>query len=246
MYYHTVVLHLFRPFLKVDLLESTVSPRAVCTESAENISILADGYRNLYTLRRTCLLMAHCLLSASTIHLLNISTPSAQRHLTHGLRDLDEMSFMNPFAARCARIVTSLAQKWAIDLPDEASEFGKRASMEPPSPVPSSEHLVTVSDGGPPPPRPRQGSVTELLPVAETTTAPASSLSDLFWTSFPYQGIPLQVTMDPGPMDISTLLDVSGDNWEQYTRDGFKMAYGNDLPGGGGYLGDEVWAPTSS
>lgn len=239
MYYHTVILHLFRPFLKVDLLDSSISPRHVCTESAENISLLADGFRKLYTLRRECVLTAHCLLSASTIHLLNLPSLRASRHMTNDLRNLYEMSICHGFAARCLRIIQSLAQKWEISLPEEASRIGSQSLTERPSPSETSKYLLTPW-GGSLQPRMRRESVTELVPTDET--AASASLSDLFWTSFPYQGIPLQATLVPSPMDISSMLDVTGDNWEQYTRDGFKMAYANDLTLGGPTMTDDDWA----
>ncbi|KAI9793529.1 MAG: hypothetical protein M1816_007962 [Peltula sp. TS41687] len=239
IYYHTVVLHLFRPFLKVDLLDSSISPRAICTESAENISILADGYRNLYTLRRECVLMSHCLLSASTIHLLNLPSPRASRYITDDLRNLNEASVCHGFAGRCLRIIQTLAQKWEITLPEEASRIGSTSSTERPSPSESSEYLLTPW-GGSMQPRMRRDSVTELVPTDET--ALSASLSDLFWTPFPYQGIPLQATLAPSPMDISSMLDVTGNDWEQYTRDGFKMTYANDITSGGSNLTDDDWA----
>ena len=241
MYYHTVVLHLFRPFLKVNLLYSSVSPREVCTQSAENISSLANLHRNLYSLRRACAIMAHCILSASTIHLLNLPSLSASGHLTSDLRHLREMSINHAFAGRCSRIVELLAQKWGIALPDETNQARGRTSAEPSSVSPTSTYLFS-DPGSASQSRTRRDSMADLLPNLDTSSTPSPSLMDLFWTPFPYQGVPLQGTLDQGPMDISAMLDVRNNNWEQYTRDGFKMANGNDLAMGGPSLTDEEWA----
>ncbi|KAI9832944.1 MAG: hypothetical protein M1826_000723 [Phylliscum demangeonii] len=243
MYYHTVVLYLFRPFLKVDLVHSPVSPRAVCTTSAERISSLAEAYRGRYSLRRVCLLMTHCLLSSSTIHLLNLPAPGAARHLTHDLRHLQEMTANHAFAERCRRIVLLLAQKWQITLPAEADDARTRAALPhtPPSPSPALVpygRVAEATDSG----RTRRDSV-DLLPSDDSPVSSiGGNLVDFFWTPFPHQGVPLQATLDPGPMDISAMLDVRSSNWEQYSRDGFKMANVTDLSLGGQGMTEEDWA----
>ncbi|KAI9884567.1 MAG: hypothetical protein M1823_003639 [Watsoniomyces obsoletus] len=224
MFYHTVVLHLFRPLLRVDLTDSDISPREVCARAAEDVSILADRFERLYGMRRVCLLMSHCILSASTIHLLNLPSPSAARHLETAVRGLREMSVNHPFAGRCLRVVRSLAQKWRIELP---AAVERAAGVEKPTTSPSTAYFPIF------PIRDVQmhttpESVTDMLPTIDgTSSAPTSSAGNLFWTPFPYQGYPLQA--DPevaGPMDIAAMLDpgAAGNLYAPFNRDGFKMA----------------------
>ncbi|KAI9880982.1 MAG: hypothetical protein M1830_009476 [Pleopsidium flavum] len=240
MYYHTVVLHLFRPFLKVHLLDSSVSPRGICTKSAENVSSIIDTYRNYYGLRRVCLLMAHILLSSSTVHLLNLPNPSATHDLAQGIRDLKEMSINHAFAGRCLRIIISLGQKWGISLPAEVQQATAAVSPETMLPSPTSGQFFTPLRNSPQlQPHQRRHSVTEMvLPtpspssntasVPSAPSAPAANPTDLFWSPFPYQSMPLQVNPQSGPMDITAMLDVQLSDWERFNRDGFKMASVND------------------
>lgn len=240
MYYHTVVLHLFRPFLKVDLLDSKLSPREICTQSAEAVSSLVTRYRNLYSLRRVCIILAHIILSTSTVHLLNLPNPSATRSLADSVRALREMSMNSAFAGRCLRIIISLGTKWGIKLPSEVQEATATLSPETMLPSPDSGEFFAPLQPHTDPHRPNPGrrhSATEMLMPTATAngssntssgtsapSAPAANPSDLFWTPFPDHSMPLQVNPEPGPMDIIAMLDIRLTDWEQFNRDGFKMA----------------------
>lgn len=57
-----------------------------------------------------------------------------------------------------------------------------------------------------------------------TPSLPAASLTDLFWTPFPDHSMPLQANPESTSMDITGLMDVRLSDWEQFNRDGFKMA----------------------
>lgn len=237
MYYHTVVLHLFRPFLKVDLLDSKVSPRDICTHSAENVSSLVARYRDYYGLRRVCVIMAHVILSSCTVHLLNLPTPSASFNLADGIRALREMSINSGFAGRCLRIVLTLSKKWEINLPSEVQEATAEVSPETMFPTPKSDEFFAPLQQDDPhrPVYQRSHSATELImlnPSASnnvsngtaTPSLPAASLTDLFWTPFPDHSMPLQANPESTSMDITGLMDVRLSDWEQFNRDGFKMA----------------------
>jgi len=240
MYYHTVVLHLFRPFLKVDLLHSNVSPRDICTKSAENVSSIIKTYRDYYGLRRVCILIAHVLLSSSTVHLLNLPNPSASQGLAQGIRDLKEMSVNHAFAGRCLRIVISLGKKWGINLPAEVQQATAAVSPETMLPSPTSGQFFAPLRNSPQPQtHQRRHSVTEMVmptssPSSNTASAPsapsapAANPTDLFWSPFPGQSMQLQVNPESRPMDITAMLDVRLNDWEQFNRDGFKMATIND------------------
>jgi hypothetical protein len=74
----------------------------------------------MYGLRRVCLPVTGFLLSASTIHLLNLPNETSGQHLSQGMRDLQTMSTNHSFAGRCVDIIRSLATKWQITLPEDA------------------------------------------------------------------------------------------------------------------------------
>ncbi|KAF2765274.1 hypothetical protein EJ03DRAFT_210798 [Teratosphaeria nubilosa] len=73
--------------------------------------------REIYGLRRVHLSVTSILLSASTIHLLNLPSAPATLHLTQALQDLEATSVNHHFAARCIDIIHSLAANWKISLP---------------------------------------------------------------------------------------------------------------------------------
>jgi hypothetical protein len=74
----------------------------------------------MYGLRRVCLPVTGFLLSASTIHLLNLPSETSARHLSQAMHDLKAMSANHLFAGRCVDIIRSLASKWKINLPEDA------------------------------------------------------------------------------------------------------------------------------
>lgn len=86
MYYHACVLHLFRPYIKLDLRGANLFPRDTCTYCANEISSLMNALRAMYGLRRVCLAVTGMLLSASTIHLLNLPSEPAVSYLSQALR----------------------------------------------------------------------------------------------------------------------------------------------------------------
>lgn len=77
--------------------------------------------RAMYGLRRVSQPTAALLLSASTIHLLNLPSEGAANNLCQGLLDLEAMSVNHCFAARAIEIIRSLASKWNIALPEGAA-----------------------------------------------------------------------------------------------------------------------------
>lgn len=111
---------LFRPYIKLDLRGANLFPRDTCTFCANEISGLSNALRAMYGLRRVCLPVTGFLLSASTIHLLNLPSETSGRHLSQAMHDLQAMSANHFFAGRCVDIIRSLASKWKIDLPEDA------------------------------------------------------------------------------------------------------------------------------
>lgn len=116
----TLATSLFRPYIKLDLRGANLFPRDTCTFCANEISALTNALRAMYGLRRVCLPVTGFLLSASTIHLLNLPSETSGRHLCQAMHDLSTMSTNHVFAGRCVDIIRSLASKWQIKLPEDA------------------------------------------------------------------------------------------------------------------------------
>lgn len=92
-----------------------------------------NALRAMYGLRRVCLAAVVTVLSASTIHLIDLPSQPAAVHLTQAIRkqlpsrypslslivpdDLQAMSTNHPSAARCINTIYGLARKWGISLP---------------------------------------------------------------------------------------------------------------------------------
>jgi hypothetical protein len=69
MYYHFATLLLFRPFIKLRIIDSMVSPKDVCSQAADAIQALSRSYSRLYTLKRTPSFVPHFVLTSSIMHL---------------------------------------------------------------------------------------------------------------------------------------------------------------------------------
>lgn len=120
MLYWTVIVHLFRPMLKVDLLHSDVHPRDKCIEAANKVSELARLYRSLYDFRTAHLVIPHILLSVSIVHLLySKDNSTSRRNLIEGLQGLEALHECHYFGARSFRIIYTLAQTWNLPWPEE-------------------------------------------------------------------------------------------------------------------------------
>jgi hypothetical protein len=157
MLYHTLLVHLFRPMLKVDLMHSDVRPRDICIESANNVSGLLRLYRKHYDMRACHLVMDHFLLSVNIVHLLySTDNPTISRNLVEGLQALEDMSVCHYSAARNFKIVHTLSKNWNLPWPQELVDskllLNHGPSLSPPvdtllvQPAPSSSQQITVND----------------------------------------------------------------------------------------------------
>ncbi|KAK3990114.1 fungal-specific transcription factor domain-containing protein [Cladorrhinum sp. PSN332] len=130
MFYHLQYIHLFRPFLKytpqASPLPPHVSPRRICTSNAGAISKLMRLYKKVYNLRQICNIAVYMVHSACTIHLLNLPEKTAKRDITHGVKHLEEIAEDWLCARRTLSIISVLARKWNVDLPEEADLVLKR------------------------------------------------------------------------------------------------------------------------
>ncbi|KAK3318465.1 fungal-specific transcription factor domain-containing protein [Apodospora peruviana] len=146
MFYHLQYIHLFRPFLKytpaASPLPSHVSPRRICTANASAISKLMRLYKKIYNLRQICNIAVYMVHSACTIHMLNLPEKTAKRDIIHGVKHLEEMAEDWLSARRTLCIISVLARKWNVEMPEDASlvlqrtdeKFGTFSASDVPSP----------------------------------------------------------------------------------------------------------------
>jgi hypothetical protein len=160
MFYHLLYIHLFRPFLKYNPstspLPTHVSPRKLSTQAASLISKLMRLYKHTYGLRQICNIAVYMVHSACTIHLLNLPEKTAKRDIVHGVKHLEEITEDWLCARRTLSILSLLARKWKIELPEEASTVLARtdakyetfSTADAPSPkfdISDSSHSVPAS-----------------------------------------------------------------------------------------------------
>ncbi|KAI1503033.1 fungal-specific transcription factor domain-containing protein [Biscogniauxia marginata] len=130
MFFHLQYIHLFRPFLKYapnsSPLPPHVSPRRICTANAGAISKLMRLYKKVYNLRQICNIAVYMLHSACTIHILNLPEKTAKRDIIHGVKHLEEIAEDWLCGRRTLSILSVLARKWKVELPEEASHVLQR------------------------------------------------------------------------------------------------------------------------
>jgi hypothetical protein len=120
MLYHTIIVHLFRPMLKVDLVHSDVQPREICVEAANNVSDIVRLYRRFYDFRVAHLAIPHILLSVCIVHLLySKNNGVSYQNLVEGLQGLEDLHECHYFGARSFRILHTLATTWNLSWPEE-------------------------------------------------------------------------------------------------------------------------------
>ena len=216
---------LFRPYIKLDLRSANLYPRHTCMVCADQISTLMNVLRALYGLRRVCLAVSGLLLSASTIHLLNLPNEPAATNLSQALQDLEAMSTNHRFAARCVDIVRALSSKWNVALPEDAAAVtiyrtAARSSDISSSPLStffaasihrklssedrarSGESITNQHDSRFRPP----GQPSSPSPFDSNPPTPRDPRAQMpFWTPFPAQGMPVP-QQDLGG---TTMVDVS-------------------------------------
>ncbi|CAK7243683.1 MAG: hypothetical protein STHCBS139747_005209 [Sporothrix thermara] len=110
-----------------DMSHSHVSPRRICTSNAGAISKLMRLYKKIYNLRQICNIAVYMIHSACTIHLLNLPEKTAKRNIIHGVKQLEEIAEDWLCARRTLSIISVLARKWGVELPEEASQALQRS-----------------------------------------------------------------------------------------------------------------------
>lgn len=158
MFFHLQHIHLFRPFLKyapsASPLPTHVSPRRICTANAGAISKLMRLYKKLYNLRQICNIAVYMIHSACTIHLLNLPEKTAKRDIIHGIKALEEIAEDWLCARRTLSIISVLARKWNVEMPEEAAHVLQRTDERwgtfNTSDVPSPRSHLAISPSPPP------------------------------------------------------------------------------------------------
>jgi hypothetical protein len=136
MLYYTIIVHLFRPLLKVDLIHSDVHPRDICIGAANNVSRLVRVYRQFYDFRLAHLLIPHILLSVGIVHLLySKDNNTSRQNLVEGLQGLEDLHECHYFGARSFRIMYTLAKTWNLPWPEELSDSKLIPKSNPDKPV---------------------------------------------------------------------------------------------------------------
>lgn len=134
MFFQLLYIHLFRPFLKYNPdnspLPPNVSPRKQCTQAAAMISKLLRLYKRSHGLRQICNICVYIAHSACTIHLLNLPEKNAKRDIIHGIKHLEEIAEGWLCARRTLGILSVLAKRWKVDLPEEASAVLSRTDSK--------------------------------------------------------------------------------------------------------------------
>ncbi|CAG8977768.1 hypothetical protein HYALB_00011153 [Hymenoscyphus albidus] len=129
MYYHYAILLLFRPFMKLKMIDSGVSPKDVCNQAAEAISALVNSYSQLYTLRRTPSFVPYFVLTSSVAHAVTMGLEkTGPAALQQAIKYLKEMSGCHGFAKRGLQILYYLIRHWGIEaeIEGEVEEGGER------------------------------------------------------------------------------------------------------------------------
>lgn len=133
MFYQLLYIHLYRPFLKytrtTSPLPSHVSPRKFCTQAAGAISKLFRLYKRTHGLRQICNIAIYIAHTACTIHILNLPDKNAKRDIVHGVKHLEEMGECWTAARRTLRILNLCAEKWKVELPEEAEAAFARGRL---------------------------------------------------------------------------------------------------------------------
>ncbi|CAL3970830.1 unnamed protein product [Diplocarpon coronariae] len=116
MYYHSAILFLFRPFIKLSITDSSVCPRDLCNQAAETISLLLKSYSDLYTLQRTPSFVPYFVLASSIVHIVKIGNQRIGRQdLRQSISSLREMSSCHSFATRALGIILFLIAHWEVE-----------------------------------------------------------------------------------------------------------------------------------
>jgi hypothetical protein len=116
MYFHCTLLIHFRPFLKLKVIASSISPQFICVEAAKNILALAQAYRSLYDLRRVPVFTPYLVLNAELGMMVEntwwAGETVADTHSAENFGYLAELVPAWPFAQRSITICNFFQDRW--------------------------------------------------------------------------------------------------------------------------------------
>ncbi|KAF1980896.1 hypothetical protein K402DRAFT_425854 [Aulographum hederae CBS 113979] len=149
MYYNAAVLLLFRPFLKAEFTQSDISPRVKCREAAKAISDILGRHRRLYGLSGFYTFQLHCILTACTIHIINLPTIAATTRLTDACNHFQDLVHRNAWAGHSLDTLRGLVDRWKIILPSEVEtalyrNFRDASSQDPNMVYPPTDHFSPI------------------------------------------------------------------------------------------------------
>src|SRR5271170_3933210 len=174
MFFQLLFIHLYRPFLKYTRSTSPlpfhVSPRKFCTQAAGAISKLFRLYKRTHGLRQICNIAVYIVHSACNIHLLNLPDKYAKRDFVHGVRHLEEIGECWTCARRTLTILRLCAEKWNIELPEEATASFARTRVRWGSAEPSGSPVTLQT-----PSQPTVTAMTATTAIAATTITTATT-----------------------------------------------------------------------
>lgn len=183
MQYHSAVLLLFRPFLSAKFVDFPgTDPRHIAMIAAQNISHAFQEHYRQYHHTGVCTLHVHALLTACTIHILNLANQESLQGLISACKNFWVLAPRIKWASASLQIVQGLATRWSIILPPEVmavldirsaesmfsfattdqanSYLTHKLAFQPPNSYPSAQDRYTPFPNQSPPlsgPFPRQG-----------------------------------------------------------------------------------------
>ena len=246
MYYHTVVLNLFRPVLKFDIINSNVSPLKICLEMADSAAALVVTYRRLYGLRRVPILLTHVNFTSTIIHLLRFTNNAADLHLpesitslretarntsaesllAESITNLYETASNHRFSNRLLLVIAALVKRWNIQLPPLARDALADALPRDSMILPPENLQYGLHPLDPPQSNTYYASVAPRGPSIPSLASPLSydASGNFYWAPFLDGSVPLPSHTAVSQMDDSAGLPQQGDQWQHIRQYGFRVA----------------------
>ena len=236
MYYHTVVLNLFRPLLKFDIINSKVSPLKICLQMADSAAALVATYRGLYGLRRVPILLTHVIFTSTIILLLPFTNNFADLHLAESITNLRETARNTSAESRLAESITSLhettpnhnfstrllgiileiVKRWNIQLPPPAEDALADALAEDSIMLPPENLQYNIHPPGTPQSNSYHTSVAPRGPSMPSLASPLSydPFGNFYLFPFIDGSVPIPSHTAVSQMDDSAGLLQPRDPWQ--------------------------------
>jgi hypothetical protein len=199
-------------------------------------------YKKTYNLRQICNIAVYMLHSACTIHLLNLPEKTAKRDIIHGVKHLEEIAEDWLCGRRTLSIISVLARKWNVDLPNEAVQVLQRTDERwgtfntSDVPSPRSNFLVTTTSSSKTTPSPQQRNESQ-SPASHTLPSPRA----------PSPPVIPKNSMSPEVLNSAAVSTADFQSQPQLTGQMMSNAaiMGNSIPMDFGRLGSPNWPPAS-